>query len=162
MNIRGISREAITLIKHFEGLHKIDTATGLVYPYRDSVGYWTIGYGHLLSRDRKLTLDDFPFYREGLTYESCEEILKQDLESTAIGVLDLIEVPLTDGQYGALVSFAFNLGLGNLKVSTLKTKVNEKLHFEASKEFNKWVFAGGIKLNGLVKRRKAESELYLS
>ena len=76
-------------------------------------------------------------------------------------VLRLISVPLTQGQFDALVSFTFNLGAGALQRSTLRRKVNREEHADVPAEFSKWVWAGGRKMNGLIKRRKAEAELYL-
>ena len=75
-------------------------------------------------------------------------------------VLRLIKVPLTDGQFDALVSFTFNLGSGALQRSTLRRKVNREEHEEVPAEFLRWVWAGGRKLRGLVRRRAAESVLY--
>jgi len=160
-SMRQVSEETLNLIKYFEGLHKVYGNT--IIPYRDAVGFWTIGYGHLITRDR--SLKPFP---NGLKIESISELhatkvlLAEDLEKFERGVIRLIKVPLTDGQFGALVSFSFNLGLGSLQASTLRKKVNEENHEEASKQFNRWVFAGGRKLKGLVLRRRAESQLYLS
>ena len=75
-------------------------------------------------------------------------------------VLRLINVPLEDGQFDALVSFAYNLGGGALQRSTLRKKVNREHHELVPREFRKWVYAGGCKLRGLVRRRNAEADLY--
>jgi lysozyme len=75
-------------------------------------------------------------------------------------VLRLIAVPLTQGQFDALVSFTFNLGSGALQRSTLRRKVNREEHDDVPAELMKWVWAGGSKLKGLVKRRKAEVLIY--
>ena len=77
-------------------------------------------------------------------------------------VLRLIEVPLTDGQFDGLVSFAFNCGSGALQRSTLRRKVNREEHGEVPKELLKWVWSGGKKLKGLIRRREAEGRLYSS
>ncbi len=77
-------------------------------------------------------------------------------------VLRLIRVPLTDGQFNALCSFAFNLGSGALQRSTLRRKVNREEHTAVPPEFLHWVWAGGRKLKGLVRRRDAEAALYRS
>ncbi len=74
--------------------------------------------------------------------------------------LRLIKVPLTDGQFDALVSFTFNLGSGAFQRSTLRRKVNREEHDEAPEQFMRWVWAGGRRLRGLVKRREAEIGLY--
>ena len=77
-------------------------------------------------------------------------------------VLRLITVPLSDGQFDALVSFTFNLGSGALQRSTLRRKVNRQEYEDAALEFGKWVWAGGRRLKGLINRRKAEAALFLS
>jgi lysozyme len=77
-------------------------------------------------------------------------------------VLRLITVPLTDGQFGSLVSFAFNVGAGGLQRSTLRRKVNREEHASVPAEFLRWVWGGGRKLKGLVRRREAEAGAYRS
>jgi len=75
-------------------------------------------------------------------------------------VLRLITVPLNHGQFDALVSFVFNVGGGALQRSTLRSRVNRDEHGEVPAEFMKWIWAGGRKLKGLVRRREAEAALY--
>lgn len=77
-------------------------------------------------------------------------------------MLRLISVPLTDGQFDALVSFTFNLGAGALQRSTLRRKVNRGEHQAVPAEFMKWVWAAGKRLPGLVRRRRAEAFAYSS
>lgn len=89
-------------------------------------------------------------------------ILARDLEAVERQVESAVTVELNDNQFGALVSFTFNLGAGNLKKSTLLKKVNRGDFAGAANEFGKWVNAGGQKLNGLVRRRAAEKALFLS
>jgi lysozyme len=72
----------------------------------------------------------------------------------------LITVPLGDGRFDALASFAFNLGCGALQRSTLRRKVNREEHADVPNEFRKWVWGGGRKLPGLVRRREEEAEMY--
>ena len=72
----------------------------------------------------------------------------------------LIETTFDDGQFDALVSFAFNLGSGALQRSTLRRKINRDDHLAVPAEFRRWVWAGGRKLKGLVRRRKAEAVMY--
>ena len=69
-------------------------------------------------------------------------------------------MPLTDGQFDALVSFTYNLGGGALQRSTLRGKINREEHAEIPEQFMRWVWAGGRKLKGLVRRRAAEAGLY--
>lgn len=89
-------------------------------------------------------------------------ILAKDLDAVSRSVLAAVAVPLTDNQFGALVSFTYNLGAANLKKSTLLKKLNAKDYAGATGEFERWVNAGGKKLPGLVKRRAAEAALFSS
>ena len=91
---------------------------------------------------------------------AAEELLRRDVESAERAVVRLIRVPLEDGQFDALGSFAFNLGAGALQRSTLRRKVNRGEHGAVPAEFRRWVFAGGRRLKGLVRRREAEAALY--
>ncbi len=87
-------------------------------------------------------------------------MLKRDLDRFERGVRQLCPVPLTQGQYDALVSFSFNTG--SLSVSTLRKKVLRGDFEGAVDEFPRWVFAAGRRLAGLVRRREAERALFLS
>ena len=75
-------------------------------------------------------------------------------------MLRLIRVPLEDSRFDALGSFTFNLGAGALQRSTLRRKVNRQEHAAVPAEFGRWVWAGGRRLKGLVRRREAEAVLY--
>ena len=142
---RFTTPKGIELIKQFEGFSS--------EPYLCSGGYLTIGYGHkLLPSDR---------YKK-VTEEKSGLILRKDLSRTERAVLKYINNPLTDDQFAALVSFTFNLGAAALQRSILRQKINYGLYQEASKEFMKWVYAGGRKLPGLTRRRKIEKQLFLS
>lgn len=142
-----ITRDGLELIKKFEGLR--------LYAYQDSVGVWTIGYGHT-SRAGPPKVE--PHMR--ITAEEAEQILRDDLRLFERFVRERVKVKLNDNQYSALVSFTFNLGPGNLSRSTLLRKVNERDFAGAAKEFKKWVRAGGKVLKGLEVRREAERELF--
>lgn len=140
-----ISQKGADLVKSFEGLR--------LKAYKDSVGVWTWGYG---STGPHVTPDKIG------TKEEAEQLLKKDLERFEKGVSDLVKVPLNQNQFDALCSFAFNLGLGNLKSSTLLKKLNAFDYIGASKEFERWNRAGGKVLAGLTRRRIAERDLFLS
>ena len=144
------TRLAADLCRRFEGLR--------LSPYHDSVGYPTIGYGRLLSRQRGGSLAQWP----SISQDEADALLLTDLAMSARGVLRLCPAPLTDGQRGALIDFAFNLGAGALQSSALRQCVLRGDHDGAAEQFGRWVYAGGIKLAGLVRRRKAEAELYAS
>jgi lysozyme len=142
-----INQKGIDLIKHFEGL-RLDA-------YVDPVGVLTIGYGHTGSDVKpEMTITD----------AQADQLLRGDLEKFANGVKKAVEVGLSSNAFAALVSFAFNVGLGNFRSSTLLNKLNAGNAKGASKEFLKWVkgTVNGRKvtLPGLVRRRKAERTLF--
>jgi len=99
-------------------------------------------------------------FSKPITEQEALTILVADVQTAERAVLRLITVPLTNGQFDALVSFTLNLGGGALQRSTLRRKINRGEHADAPAEFMKWVWAGGRKLKGLVKRRAAEAALY--
>lgn len=138
----NISQNGINLIKQFEGC--------VLHTYKDPTGVFTIGYGHTRG------------VKDGdkITQTEANNLLKGDLKTFSNGVTNLVKVSLNQNQFDALVSFAYNLGLGNLESSTLLSKLNHGDYAGASNEFPKWVHAGGVVLNGLVKRRKAEQALF--
>ena len=141
----------------FEGLHRVG-ADGMIYPYHDPVGYPTIGYGHLLSRVRWESLSKY----HAITKAEASSLLVADLHKAARGVSRLIKVPLSEEQFAALVDFSFNVGTGNLEISTLRRLVNRQEYAAAAEQFSRWVFAAGVKLPGLVRRRAAERALFLA
>ena len=141
--MRHITQDGIDLIKRFEGF----SSTVYICP----AGYPTIGYGHLVSSGESYT---------EISETEAEELLRKDVESAERAVLRLVNVPLTDGQLDALVSFTFNLGSGAFQRSTLRRKVNRQAHTEVPAQLMRWVWAGGRKLRGLRKRRSAESARY--
>ncbi|MCA3270231.1 MAG: lysozyme [Thalassospira sp.] len=146
--MRHITQAGIDLIKRFEGF----SHTVYICP----ADYPTIGYGHVLKPQEREQ------FASGITPEQSETLLRQDVQTAERAVLRLITVPLTDGQFDALVSFTFNLGAGALQRSTLRRKVNRGDHANVPAEFRKWIWAGGRKLEGLVRRREAEASLYHS
>jgi lysozyme len=97
-----------------------------------------------------------------LSSEEIDEILRKDLNRFEAGVLRLIKVELTQGQFDALVSFSFNVGLGNLQNSTLRMKINRGDYEGAAEQFLVWTKAGGKVLKGLVIRRTHEKEMFES
>ena len=138
--------EATTdLIKHNEGCR--------LEAYQDSVGVWTIGYGHTGSD-----------VTEGLsvTQDEAEALLRQDLEKFQDGVDATIGADTSDNQYGAMVSLAFNIGLGNFRGSSVLRNHNAGDHQAAADAFLLWNKAGGRVLPGLDRRRREERALYLT
>lgn len=143
------SDKGIALIKQFEGCK--------LTAYQDSVGIWTIGYGWTQPVDGK------PI-RAGMTIkqETAERLLKTGLVSYESDVSRLVKVGLTQGQFDALVSFTYNLGVRSLSTSALLRKLNAGDYAGAADEFLRWNKAGGKVLNGLTRRREAERALFLS
>jgi len=145
-----ISQAGIDLIKGFEGL-KLNA-------YLCSAGVPTIGYGSTFYPDKKpVKMGD-----KLKNKQEAEELLKATLLNFESGVSGLLfNVELKQNQFDALVSFAFNLGVGALAKSTLFKKVKANPNDKTiALEFAKWVNAGGQKLPGLIKRRKIESDFY--
>lgn len=141
--------EGLALIKRFEGL-RLDA-------YRDAVGVWTIGYGHT-------SMAGAPEVREGLRISEADahEILARDVDAFARGVRNLVKVELSDPQFSALVSFAYNVGLGGFKRSSVLTAVNASDFDAVPRRLNLWAKAGGRVLPGLVRRRAAEGALFMA
>jgi lysozyme len=144
-----MSAQGLQLIKHFEGF----VPTRYICP----AGFWTIGIGHAIRKGEKW---DTP--TATITYEEALALLDKDNNEAEYAVERLIKVPLTDGQFDALVSFAFNLGSGALQRSTLRSRLNREEYLGAAEEFNKWIWGGGRILPGLIKRRKAEQMMFLT
>jgi lysozyme len=144
-----VTREGLTLIKEFEGFRSA--------AYRDAVGVWTIGYGHT-------SMAGAPDVTAGLvvTKAEAEEILVKDVEQFANGVRQLLQVNLSGQQFSALVSFAYNVGLGNFKKSSVLTAVNRNDVAAVRRRLQLWTKAGGRVLPGLVRRRAAEAALFAS
>jgi len=143
------SDKGIELIKQFEGFSST--------PYLCPAGVWTIGYGTTRYPDgRKVSQHDKP-----ITEAEATKLLADTLVDNETGVLSLIEADLMQHEFDALVSFAYNLGLQNLKTSTLRKRINEGDYIAAAREFDKWVKAKGKVLPGLVSRRKAEQAMFL-
>ena len=134
--------QGIELIRHFEGC-RLDA-------YLCPAGVWTIGYGHTADVKEGDSIDQ----------EAAEAFLIEDLEKFEQAVMRLVEVPLTQQQFDALVSWTFNLGAGNLAESTLLRKLNNYQYAEVPEQMMRWVRAGGQVLDGLVRRRAAEAALF--
>jgi len=164
--MREINPAGLDLIKSFEGITDGDPQTVNLDPYLDPVGIWTIGWGHAIRvgnaylRGPENREPACALYPGGITLTQAEALLRADVLDTCRDVESLIQVPLTDNQFAALVSFTYNLGAGNLKKSTLLRLVNEGNFEGAAKEFHKWNKAGGHVLPGLTRRRAAEAELF--
>lgn len=146
-----LNQTGYDLIKTFEGLS--------LKPYKCSANVPTIGYGNTYYENGvKVNMTDAP-----ITKQRADELLKHSADRFASKVANLIKKPITQNQFNALVSFAYNVGSGALASSTLLKLVNVNPNDAMiAKEFLKWNKAGGIKNQGLVNRRIKESALYFS
>jgi lysozyme len=157
----NVSPKAIKMIMHHEGVRQ--------KAYRCPAKLWTIGVGHVLYPEQgKLKLEDrmsVPLRPEDDRVFSMEEvngILRSDLARFERGVAQYCPVPLTQGNFDALVSFAFNVGLGTLQRSTLRQKLLRGDKEGAGQELMKYCMAGGKILKGLQNRRRDELVLFNS
>ena len=139
-----MTKQGIELIKKFEGCK--------LSAYKCPAGIWTIGYGHT----------NGVYQGQTITQYEADKMLENDVVKFEMGVRNLVG-NLPDNKIDALTSFAFNLGLGALRDSTLCKKVKANPNdLTIRNEFMKWVNAGGKRLQGLVNRRQAEADLYFS
>ena len=138
----NISNKGIELIKQFEGCR--------LKAYQDSVGVWTIGYGHTES------------VKEGMeiSQHQADIMLGSDLVKYANYINEYVTVSLNPNQFDALTSWVYNLGPGNLKSSTMLKVLNEGSYDDVPFQIKRWNKAGGKVLKGLVRRREAEAELF--
>ena len=138
------SAKGIEMIQRFEGLR--------LNAYKDSVGVWTIGYGHTGRHVHK---------GMHISRERAHALMAIDLEHFERCVTHFVTADITQGEFDALVSFSYNLGCGALGKSTLLKKINDKDE-GAAQEFARWTHAGHKVLKGLVARRELEKEMFLS
>jgi lysozyme len=133
----------VNLIKQFEGCK--------LKAYHDQGGVLTVGYGHT-------GVDVY----EGMTItqEQADALLEQDLKATQNAIDRLVNVPLTNNQNGALLSFVYNIGQGNFKKSTLLKRLNAGQFEMAAAQFPAWDKVNGLTNTGLLRRRIAEKELF--
>lgn len=146
-----VTKKGIDIIKKYEGFSKV--------PYLCPAGVPTIGYGSTFyPSGKKVTIIDKP-----LSEEQALQMLIVIVDKFAIKVTKLLSKELSENQFNAVVSFAYNVGIGALSKSTLLKKINNNPSDKTIRdEFLKWNKAGGKVLNGLVKRRLEESELYFT
>jgi lysozyme len=141
--MRPINAATVALIKSFESC--------VLDAYQDAAGKRTIGWGHLCR-------DGDGLYH--ITQDDADAIFESDLRMTASGVDGLVKVPVTENERGALISFAFNLGVGALGTSTLLRLLNAAQYYAVPQQLERWIYAGGKPLDGLIRRRQAEARLW--
>lgn len=139
----SISDKGVDAIKLFEGLQTV--------AYQCSAGVWTIGYGHTknVKRGDKITIKD------------ARALLNSDVGECERSVRSRVEVEMTQGMFDALCSFVFNFGDKKFSESTLLKYLNDEEYELAAMEFDKWVFSGGVRSEGLVRRREHEKKMFL-
>ena len=137
-----VSEKGIALIKEFEGCK--------LTAYKDSVGVWTIGYGHTRSARQGMVI----------TQAQADELLALDVAAHATGVHKALQVKLEQHQFDAVVSLAFNVGVSAVRNSTLLKMINRGDVKPAAAQFDRWNKAGGKVLAGLTRRRAAERKMY--
>jgi lysozyme len=141
-----LSQKGMSTVQYYEGLR--------LQPYAEVRGRYAIGYGHHVKQGED--------YSKGITKKQADALLRKDLRNASNSVVELVNVPVSQGQYDALVSFVFNVGPSNFAGSTLLKKLNSGDYEGAAREFQKWTKAGkpGKTLPGLVARRHAEKDLF--
>jgi len=145
-----VNKLGINMMHHFEGCK--------LQAYQCSAKVWTIGWGNTYYQDKKPVKQG-----DKVTQDQADELFEMIMNEFAIEVRNALTKEVTENQFSALVCFAYNVGIGNLKKSTLLRKVNVNPDDETiAEEFAKWNKAGGKVLNGLVRRRKAEADLYFT
>lgn len=146
---RDVNDKTVNFIKNYEKWMRC--------AYIDAVGKLTIGYGHLVKPGDGYNKNSCITEDEGL------KLLKKDLTTASNCIANAVRVPLSDNQFGALVSWAFNVGCSAAKTSTLVTKLNAGGDAdEVCKQLRRWNKGGGKVLAGLVRRRNDECTLYKS
>ena len=139
-----LSAAGLELLKRSEGFRS--------HTYNDVNGFPTIGYGH-----RLLDQESFP---DGISEAQAAGMLAVDVRSAEQAVTRLVKVPLSQGQFDALVDFCFNLGVGRLASSTLLKALNRGRYADAAEQLLRWDIAGGQENAGLKARREAEYALW--
>ena len=122
-------------------------------PYKCAAGKYTIGYGHVISGKENLP--------SSITKKEANNLLEQDIRKAQYSLVNNVKVPLTIQQIVALISFIFNVGGGAFQRSILRQKLNRGEYRLAAEEFDKWIYAQGNSLKGLINRRQAEKKLFL-
>jgi lysozyme len=145
-NTYQLSQAGEALIKHYEGYSAA--------PYKCPAKKLTIGWGHVILKSDNIT--------GAISQEHAQRLFDRDTLRFENAVRHYVTAPITQGMFDALVSFAYNLGTGNLKISTLLKVVNRGDYGRAPAEFRKWIFANRVVLSGLKKRREAEATLFMT
>ena len=146
--MRHVNEAGFELIKRFEGLS--------LKTYYCPANIPSVGYGHALNKH------EMQKFKNGITEAQALELLQEDIRKAELAVSLFIKAPLTDNQYSAVTSFTYNVGSAALQRSTLRAVINRSEHELVPTELMRWVYAGYRKLSGLVLRRVAEGQLYVT
>jgi lysozyme len=141
---------AANLITPFEGFSSI--------PYQDPAGVWTIGNGST----RDLNGDPVTASTPPITDIQAKQLLMRDLSAAVTTVANDVLQPITKNMAAALEDFVYNLGPGDLASSTLLKLLNAGQYAEAAAQFDLWDHSGGVELSGLLRRREAERQLFMT
>ncbi len=144
--MREVNQAARALIQKYEGLQ--------LKAYDDPIGIRTIGYGHVITPKDNIG--------DEITQEQADNLFEGDLANASQSVERLVDVEITDNASGALCSFVFNLGASALERSTLLKLLNAGDFTGAAGQFGKWIYAAGQPEPGLIARRDAERDLFLT
>ena len=136
------SQDGLKLIKKFEGCE--------LKSYQDSVGVWTLGYGHTKGVEEG----------QEITQDEAEEMLASELGEYEGYINDMVECDLEQHQFDALVAWVYNLGPTNLRSSTMLKRLNANDLDDVPNQIKRWDKAGGKVLQGLVRRREAEALMF--
>lgn len=148
---RRLSKKGAAFIAHFEGFR--------ANLYNDPVGHCTIGCGHLVHHG-PINGSEPQEFKRGITRERALELLQDDASTAADEIARSVKVRLSQPQVDALISFAFNVGNGAFRDSTLLKLLNQGDYDSVPAQLNRWTKASGKTLPGLVRRRKAEGQLF--
>lgn len=144
------------VVKDIKAKFDIDVSPQQVEAYDDGVGVWTIGYGTTIYPNGVAVKKD-----ESCTLEQAKSFFQHDLRRFQTAVNGAVTVPLSQNQFDALVSLAYNIGTNAFKTSTLVNYLNALDYKAAADEFLKWKRGGGKVMKGLVRRRETERALFL-
>jgi lysozyme len=158
---------AIDLIRRFEGIADGDPTTVRLDPYLCPADHWTIGWGHVVRgpdgkpiRGKENRAAARAVYPAGITMDEAAVLLADDVRRFAAGIEDLLTVKVSDTRFCALVSFAYNCGLGALKTSTLLRLLNTGAYDAVPEQLMRWTRINGKESRGLRNRRAAEAALW--
>lgn len=169
---REVNRAGLELVKSFEGVMDGNPATVNLDPYADPLGIWTIGWGHAITYNGRMLRGQadkrlaYSLFQGGINRAQAEALLRADLIDAAREVEYSVKRSLSDNEFAALVSLVFNIGAGNFRKSSVLRLVNAGQPVKAADAMLMWNKGRNNKgvlvvLPGLVRRRRAERDLFL-